>query len=157
MTMENRIINAIIVGIFFVVAGYLIPQTYYSFLDNTNYYQINNVTIDREVYAPGDEVVVTINRTSLVNANATSVRELVLLQIENESQIFDEVYKTTTQTSLTKGSEIIKVHFQLPETLKEGEYFWRGTIAFDVREREKTASFTTPTFDIAIPQTLSEK
>lgn len=157
MTMKNRLINAIIVGIFFVVAGYLIPQTYYSYLDNTNYYQINNVSIDKEFYAPGDDVIVTISRTSLVNANATAVRELVLLQIEGEDQIFDEVYRVIDQSSIDVGTQIIKVHFQLPQNLREGEYFWRGTIAFDVREREKTVSFTTPTFDIVKAETISQK
>lgn len=154
MEIKHRIINSLIVGFIFVVGGYLIPQIYYTYLDNSTYYKVNDITIDKEVYTPGEDVVVTIDRTSLVNANATAIRELVLLQIEGGNQVFDEVYRVIENTSIDEGYSIVRIHFKLPEDLKSGEYFWRGTIAFDVREREKTSSFTTPTFDIVIPETL---
>lgn len=141
----NLILNILIFGTLFALLGTAIPSFYYEYIDNTVYYEITEVGLDAEIYSPGDYMELRLTRTSLVDSNTEVVRELSLI---NSNASFTEIYREESFGSIDVGSKQINTVYKLPEPLEDGEYFWRGTMIYEARGRERVYTFTTPIFTV---------
>jgi hypothetical protein len=118
---------------------------------NTNYYEVINVSINKEEYRPGEGIVVTIQRNALQDLELNSIRELNLIKIDGD---LEEIYTQTTQGIAEKGSFRISSIWLLPEhkidgtPLEAGTYYWQSDISYKVDNIFKTEMVKTPTFKI---------
>lgn len=136
----------LIVGMLFAIIGTILPNFYFQYLDTTEYFKINSVSINKYAFTAGETVEVTLDRTAKTNFNGFVVRELTLVNIVNNKTILAEAYRESLNVTVDKGTKNILLYFTLPEELEHGTYFWRGTISYQINNNSKTTTFVTDTF-----------
>jgi len=103
-------------------------------------------------YRPGQQVIVTIDRTALIGMKAENFIELVHLHSGREK----EVYKYKIDTYLQPGHEIIEVYYDIPpkeqcEQLETNTYKYRGIITYNpFGYLEKSFQWESETFQIEV-------
>lgn len=143
--MYKALPSAILFGIAFMVTGYIIPNLYYRFFDSTNYYEIKiPLPVEERVYKPCELVDVYIVRKSLIDTQGDSIINLALIRDGNENR--ERISTETKRISITKGDGTIITHWQLPCMITSGEYFFEGTVKYEVRGFEKYTPFYTQSF-----------
>lgn len=140
-------INTIILSaILFTTFGYVIPHIYYEFFDTTNYYEIKNpVEVEQKQYEPCQYAKVYLVRNSLIDGQGKSIINLELIK-DGDSQ--ERIETDIKQIAFTKGSGLIIVSWQISCKATPGEYFFRGTMSYKVREFEKFTPFQTIPFTV---------
>lgn len=142
----EKIFHVVFFALAFVVIGKLLPDIYYHYLDQTQYYSIDiPVRVDKTVYHPCDTLIMDVSRNSLVDTDATSYLELVLVR---DSGANIEVSKFTRQIVLSKGQQEIGVPLPIDCNLTPGTYFYQGIVGFTVNGVDKHTPFNTDSFQV---------
>jgi hypothetical protein len=134
----------------FAGIGYIVPEIYYKYFDNTQYYTITNpVTVEGALFKPCDKVTVEIHRKALIATTAISVRELVLVKDNIE------VARFRSDISINLNEEIVHTQWQLPCDLDPGIYMFRGIVNYQYRGVEKYTEFRSTEFEVIVPLTTT--
>lgn len=144
--LKESVFSMIFFAALFSVLGYYIPRAYYTWFDQTVYYNIKvPIDVEKEVYKSGDIVTVQIERTALIDTQGISIRELTLVG-ENGNT---EVFSYTTNLAINAGKEMVIVDWLLPPNIKDGVYFFQGVVSYPVRGITKFTPFCTEKFTIS--------
>ena len=109
------------------------------------------VKVDKPKYTSGENVVLSIKRDSDIDMDAFSVVELVLIDQDTKT----EVYRVRRDLSVNKGHDEFSIVFTLPDKLKDGKYFYQGTVHFEYQNIKKYFNFYTNTFLVNEPEVKS--
>lgn len=143
----HTIISSLTFALLAMVAGYFIPKTYYQYFDQTAYYQVKNpVPVEKRDYKACDEVDVYIIRKSLIDGQGDSIINLSLVRDGNGTR--ERVAAEIKSISITKGDGKIITHWKLPCGIDPGEYFFEGTVKYQVRGIDKYTAFNTEFFKV---------
>lgn len=147
--LPKRVVLALVFAFHFMLIGWLVPELYFKYFDNTNYYTVvQPVPVDKKWYKPCDDVQVTATRTSLVNVNLDVNIELILRK--DGDTIFKvpngKVHRTAT-VQQGKGVTIL-VTYPLPCDLPPGLYYWQIIATYKVHGYDRTYLAVTDTFNV---------
>lgn len=144
-TME-KLFHVTFFAVAFVLMGKFIPEIYYQYFDKTKYYTIEvPVLIDKMEYRACDTLVMEVRRNSLVDVDAKSYLEMVLIR-SNGSDM--EVSRLTREIVLEKGQSKVGVPLPIPCDSVPGEYFYRGIVSFTINGVDKDTPFHTTGFNV---------
>jgi len=142
----KNINTIVLMGITFMLAGYLIPHIYYEFIDTTNYYSIKNpVEVLEKEYEPCDTVPIYLVRNSAIDSQGQSIINLNLIKDDSSQERVDTVIKVV---SINKGEGQITLNWEIDCNAKAGEYYFGGTMSYKVREFTKYSPFNTVPFTV---------
>lgn len=146
---SHRILFALIGASIFALVPLLLSYTYFRFFDQTNYYTlVQPISIDQKWYRPCDDVVLTSNRTSLMNLSGTIQRKLVLKRA-NDSNFIVPSGQSVKSISVKKGKAIsVSASYRLPCDLANGLYYIEITFIYPVRTFEHTYVAISDTFNV---------
>lgn len=143
----TKLFHIIFFAAAFAFLGQYIPQTYYQYFDKTNYYQIQvPAPIEMRDYKACDKVDVYIIRKSLIDGQGDSIINLSLIKDGNGTR--ERVATENKRVSITAGDGTIITHWALPCEIKPGNYFFEGTVKYQVRGIDKYTAFYTQQFEV---------
>lgn len=133
---SSRLTNAILGAILFIVVGYYVPNIYYKYFDNREYFKINSVQTTEAAYAQCAISTVVVQRTSQIDANATRYVDIALQSENGESTI--PVPELTRNILIERNdNKIIIDGLTIPCSLKNGEYRWVIKIHYMVHDNPR--------------------
>jgi hypothetical protein len=148
--MNKHIITFIYVALgatFFTLVGTILPKAYLQYIDKTEYVRfVDNISLDRKLYAPCDEMKALLKLDSRVASPITTQFRLKRIQDGIITIVFER--KSTSFVRPTNGIETIAATYKVPCELPNGTYFFTGIITYDVEGIEKNYSFTTEQFRV---------
>ncbi len=145
---SNNILIIILSSILFMCAGYFIPNIYYQYLDNTQYYSVKSpIEVEQLPYEPCGAAKIYMVRNSQLDGQGKAIINLNLIK-EDGSQGLERIEETTREISFSKGSGLIILSWDISCKAKPGKYFFEGTVAYDIRGFERCTPFTTVSFDV---------
>ena len=142
----NVVVNVVTLLVLLSISIGLIPW----------YMQENPMQIvDRQNhYAPGDAIRVTFNRRALIGFQGEVTRELV--RIDPTSGAVEEIWKSSIDTSIGRGSKTIVLTYNIPTlaqypTMVGNTYMWQGCMTYrPFGLIERTFFFYTEPFTIRL-------
>lgn len=133
----------------FALLGIFIPQTYYQFLDTTDYYSIQEpVIIEEGVHLPCENVNAYITRTSLIDGHGDSIINLSFIR-EDTGEVVDRIISAERRVTITQGTVTVITHWGIPCSAKPGKYYYDGVIEYEVRGIKKYERFTSEIFMVS--------
>jgi hypothetical protein len=103
-----------------------------------------NFAIEKKNYRPGDKVVLQTRRVSLIDIPAKINNELVLIRKSGGEKL--EVDAFNIDATIQKGEERLAFDFKLPIDLESGDYFYRGSIHYRIKNQSKVYTWESETF-----------
>lgn len=115
-----------------------IPSSYYLTISEP-------VTVEKNNYKAGEQVKLIINQNSKITSNSYTVRELILYSEQGREIVIksDNIVGVVRQ-----GERSIEILFELPNDLKNGNYFIRGLLVFNVMSVEKNIDWISSGFNV---------
>lgn len=150
--LPNRLKYAIIFAFVFSVVGYLVPDAYYRYLDDTKYLTVRQpASLDQKTYEPCSPTGIVTRIESQVDLQVTSLTQLVLVRADND---FERVGDVLTDDIPIRALEdhIMRTNVELPCNIEDGIYFWQGNMNYKIRGYNKNVSFITETFTVETPK-----
>ncbi len=134
-------------AILFVLAGSLIPETYYKYIDDTDYWRISGaVQIDRTEYVACDSMRLSFVRESDLTLVATVYSTLYRLREDgNRVQMYSD---RREHVLLEPGVIVVEIDFRLPCYLPDGQYYLEHTLLYEVSGAQRAYRFRTPVFQV---------
>jgi len=104
--------------------------------------------VEHTQYHRGDDVLVCLDRNSLLHIPATATRELVRHGLNGEHI---EIAKTTWNIVLEKGDREVCVYYSIPDTdeVKHGGYTFEGVIEYNLWGIPRSVPWYTTEFIIS--------
>lgn len=119
---------------------------YLLYFDHTVYYKVQQpIPLEKNIYHPGENSVLVWDQTSLVDANAITFNELVLIGEDKTAYI---IPVDRFERPIFVGESMQKIYFALPQNIKPGNYYWHGNLQFNVRGVQKTYAWTSDHFSV---------
>lgn len=148
--LSKRVFFAIIFASVFIALGGALPDLYFRYLDNTEYYTVSQpIPVNQKWFKPCDDTILTATRTSLVDTQANFAVDLVLKDVKGNRVLKIPNAHFTTDASVQKGEDVtISVVYKLPCDLADGLYFWQATMKYHVRGYEKFYTYISDTFNV---------
>lgn len=147
---KNRFIYVVIGAILFSLVGVVLPDTYFRYLDQTEYIKyVHSISFDKKVYHACEQQTAKADIQILVNANVEIKGRLYLVLDKGNNQF--QIVKDYSYKSFLKEEPNVQSLFTtvtLPCDLKHGVYFYRGVLSYTIRGIEKTTGFSSDTFTI---------
>lgn len=133
-------------AILFMLAGWILPDAYYRYVDDTEYWRvIGPVMIDKEYYAPCEEVEIQFIRESLIPLEGDLYITLYRVQNGNRFQVAS---RKVSGIVLEPGTSIVNTKYKLPCDLKPGRYMLERVMAYKVQGSQRFYTYNTPTFEV---------
>lgn len=140
----HRVIMALLFGILFTGAGWVVPRVYFQYIDTKDYYVLDNpILVDSETYTACGEVKMIVHRVSYFNGVARKVEELVRI---NGGNVVES--KNVSDFHVGMGEETLIVGHDIPCDTPSGKYVILGAIEYRVNGVTKTDAFATESFEI---------
>lgn len=141
----QRLFHALIGAAIFTILGWGIPHIYYQHLDRTIYYEVKEpVFTDKKEYQAGDTVYLLYQRTARVTSEGHAVLKLNLILDGRKVPLTS----STRDLVVKEGTEMLQVPFELPENLRNGNYFIEAIVVIYSRDIEKTTQFRSEVFKV---------
>lgn len=132
----------------FIILGELLPRTYFRYLDNTDYYKIDKISIEDQNYKACETINISISRSIPRNIQTTYVDELVLVETNNQDAIETEIFTYAGETFWKRGEKTVVLPYKLPCDLQTGNYYIESSSSFIIEGVEKEEGFQTPVFRV---------
>lgn len=146
--LPKRLILAAVFAFHFIVIGWLVPDFYFKYFDNTSYYSIvQPIPVDKKYYKPCENVLLTATRTSLINTTLTANIELILRK-DNETIFHVPDAKFQRNATIKEGKITVLVKYPLPCKLPEGLYYWQVIATYRVHGYERQYIAISDTFNV---------
>ena len=146
---KDRFIFAGIFAFAFAIVGWIVPNTYYKYFDKTVYYSVvQPVSINKTVYKPCEETILTTTRTSLIDTNILFTRYLRLVRVEDNAQIVIDEAINKSEIGVKKGIMTVSRALKLPCNLIDGNYFWQAVAVYQYKGNQKTYTYVTENFSV---------
>lgn len=145
----RRVVLALVFSIVFMVIGQVVPDTYYRYFDNKQYYTVvQPMPVDKKWYKPCESVQITGTVTSLVNTNLDMNIELILRKSNNTVlKIPDLVLKKTT-IAKAEARQTVLIAYPLPCDLEDGLYYWQMLVTYKIYGYDRHYFAVTDTFNV---------
>lgn len=130
ISLFHRFMNAGIIALLFGVIPLVVSDFYYEFLDKTQYYQITNAEVVNTNVKACQDSEVLLTRNALIDLQAKAISELILYRINAPDT---EIAIYTQELSVNKGAATMKILLPIPCKASAGDYFWRGTVTYDIK------------------------
>lgn len=136
--LPKRVGWAVAFALVFIIIGLFLPDLYYKYLDQTQYYSVQQpIPVAQKWYKPCDDVVMTAIRDSRFDVSGTVQTDLVLKQGNNEIFKVPNV-KFNRGISVKKGNSVtVSFSYRLPCDLADGVYYWQLSFSYKVRGFDK--------------------
>lgn len=142
----EKLFHVVFFALAFVLMGKFIPEIYFKYFDKTEYYTVEiPILLDKKEYKACETLIMEIKRNSLVNTDATSYLELILVRESGANQEFDRI---TKQIVLDKGQKEIGVPLPIPCNSIPGTYFYQGVVGFTINGIDHHTPLKTDTFKV---------
>lgn len=148
--LPRRVTLALFFGLCFAVIGWLVPETYFKYMDKTQYYTVvQPIPINQKWFKPCDDTILTATRTSLVDTQAVFGVDLILKDKNGTGILKVPNAHFITQASVRAGERVtVSVVYKLPCKLPDGLYYWQATMRYHVRGVEKEYTYVSDTFNV---------
>lgn len=136
----------ILFGILFAAVGWFAPYFYHDYIDKTVYYKINSSKVEEIVYKPCDVVPIHIVRRAII---PLQVNVTITFLKDNDGNIaysLREFNATVEPTDVPV--EFVDATNKIPCDLKDGKYFFRGSVKYNIDRVTRTEFFQTNPFDV---------
>jgi len=144
--LSNSFFYIVLFSFIFSFVGWFIPRTYFEYFDRTKYYKIYSpVLLDKEKYKSCEIVSVYIRRESIIEVKGDVLIELILIQKNNS---IDKRTKIIRETNIDKGEKLVVIHLPLPCDNVKGEYYFLGSVTYEINHVNKVEHFNTVKFQI---------
>ena len=146
--LPNRLLSAMIFAFIFIATPKLLTDFYFHYLDQTQYISITQpMSIDKKTYKPCEPVIVTTRLTAKIDADVTSLTQLVLMKDDISTVRIGRVMESKTPVRALDPHSVSSA-IPLPCDLEDGRYFWQGNASYFIRGYEHTISFVSDTFNV---------
>lgn len=143
-----RVFSALLFAVIFGLLGWAIPETYFRYFDKTQYYVVEQpVSVDKTIYQPCEDTVVTLVRTALVDTIGEFEVDLRLIDVDGVQFNVNQAHISRV-ASIAGGKTVVRASYPLPCDIPEGVYFWQATIRYHVNDIEKQYVYVTQTFQV---------
>jgi hypothetical protein len=147
--LPGRIFWAVIFAALFSSVSFAIPQTYYKFIDTTEYLTIDSpISVDGTYYKPCDLVSVGAGIESKIDVEAIVLTELVLVKDNGDTTRIDGSQIVQQAPFRKSEHRLISSYLKLPCELEDGRYYWQGNAVYMIRGFERTESYISETFNV---------
>jgi hypothetical protein len=145
ITIKTQFWKMLFFALFFASLGWLLPYSYYKYIDKRVYFTYYSVETTQTNYKLCDKIDIHVHRHSELDTTGTIT--LQLLEKDDHKIVHQHVSFNAPITSGPKefdDSTII-----LPcDDLKPGTYYYEGSLKYHVDRVSKVAVFTTNYFNI---------
>jgi len=152
-----KLLGALVGATCFTIIGALFPMLMRQFRpDNTVYFKYAEVPIkvNKTVYQPCDPVIGAVVRIATVNTHGTFFRDLILVRENGSGENEINIHQDKIENSITVGQDRRNIVLDLPCTLENGTYFWKGLVVYKVKNQERTYEWNTEKFQVKNPPAL---
>lgn len=145
--LPRRLFVSLVFAFLFASIGIAVPTFYYKHMDDRQYVIVDSpVNVDKNYYKPCESTVLTTQLAALLDVDALILNQLVLVNNKGEQfQVLSSLYEIRTPIQKQELHQVSSP-YTLPCDLKDGRYFWRGTITYKILGFEKTTGFISQTF-----------
>lgn len=143
-----RFLSAFLFAILFLLTATLVNYLYFKYLDTTVYYSVAQpVSVDKPVYKPCEDTILTTKRTSLIDTTADFYRDLRLVRSDG-AQFKVSSSESQTKGIIKSGVQLVSIGIKLPCDLPDGQYFWNVLISYPYKGNMKNYNYITQTFRV---------
>ncbi len=141
----NRFLFVLLFTVIFMTIGSLVPETYYKYLDKTEYLTIRYpMSTDKQVYAPCEDITLISSYVARYDIQTSSYNDWTLVQ---EDGTFKKVFSRVQQDNFLKSkSTPFSIQLEIPCTLHSGTYFISGIKKYTLFGNERQTTFVSDTF-----------
>lgn len=131
----------------FSFIGWALPQTYYKYIDDTDYLVVRYpMSVEPSEVEACDDITVFSTYTALDDIQAISYNDWMRL---NEDGTYTKVDTTSRSGNFPKGEgETFSVDLEVPCRLDPGTYFISGVKKYTHKDAERSYSFITDAFHV---------
>lgn len=148
---RNAVAGGLIGMFLFTIAGEALPGFYFRFVDQTNFYTIEDVELLRDTYEQCDLVEYQISRTAFAPLELNYTDELVLV----DSRFDVEVDRITGEGAAHRGQAVTRTGYPLPCNITPGEYYIQSLVTYEIEGSPRSTAYTTPTFTVLVSSNIN--
>lgn len=147
---KERLLFALFGAIVFILFGTVIPEVYFKYFDKTEYIKVQQpVKTGKELYKPGDDIILTIVRTSYINTHGDVLIELHLINADG----LTKYYLSSAHIEVTKSQDqVFYQKYSLPFNIPEGKYFAEAVISYEFKSIPKTYIWRSNSFTVSFDE-----
>lgn len=146
-THPKRFIVALVFAGLFSVIGWAIPEIYYQYIDDTEYYVVKQpVPVNKDRYQPCEDISFIIDRVA--RKDITGSVKFELARIIDSDSVEKRELAIDNPATLTAGEQIVVITHQLPCDIELGDYYVIGLVEYDVRGHSRTYFWTSESFQV---------
>lgn len=151
---QERILYAMVGALIFLVVGWGVPDIYFKYFDKTNYVFVNQpVHVNQETFNRGDEIAVTLIRTSLIDTRGYVIVQLHLVNDNNSETKYpladNEIAIAKSDHEVFYQKYLLPTHTPTGKLIPFGTYHLEAIISYDYRGLPKSYAWKSVSFSIA--------
>lgn len=143
----TRLLYMGLFALIFMFIGVGVPDIYFKYIDKTEYIKVvQPVHVEQEIYKRGEDISVTIIRTSLINTQGHIVIQLHLVRDNNTESKY--ILANSEIAIVKSDNEIFYQTYTLPIDIPVGNYHLEAVVNYPYRNLIKTYAWKSESFSI---------